>query len=130
MTNPQPPDLFSADCERVQDALFSLAEAEMNHEANRLSASELNEADRLFLEKHLLTCEACRMYRQDMQYMAQSLSGLEAVGIPAGLEDRIMANIAELADTEATRVFDEGRLWTHGRFDAVALNSARRLRPA
>lgn len=102
MTNPQPPDLFSADCERVQDALFSLADAEMNHEANRLSASELNEADRLFLEKHLLTCEACRMYRQDMQYMAQSLSGLEAVGVPAGLEDRIMANIAKLVGPDAS----------------------------
>ncbi|MCE3234674.1 MAG: hypothetical protein K0Q50_854 [Vampirovibrio sp.] len=105
MTNPQPPDLFSADCERVQDALFSLTDAEMiaemNIEADTLSASELNDADRLFLEKHLLTCEECRLYRQGLQHMTQSLSGLEAVGVPAGLEDRIMANIAELAGPEA-----------------------------
>lgn len=92
MNNPQPPDIFSADCERVQDTLFSLMESEPN------MPTELNAADQSFLDQHLLSCANCRMYRQSIQHLKQSLADLEPLEVPAGLEDRIIGEIAAIAE--------------------------------
>lgn len=93
MTNQQqPPEFLSADCERVQDALFSQMETDV--------PVALNPDAQAFLDAHLIHCQSCRLYRHSMQHLQLSLQELDMVEPPAGLEDRIMGKIAALPPTE------------------------------
>src|SRR5687767_8281428 len=91
MTNQQPPpDAFSMDCARAQDILFDLQEAQMEAGSGIIVTAE----DQSRLERHLADCAHCRSYRQTMTNLAQSVTQLEPVPVPAGLEDRIIAKIS------------------------------------
>ena len=92
MTNQQPPEFLSADCERVQDALFSQMETD--------APIALNPDAQAFLDAHLIHCQSCRLYRHSMQHLQLSLQELDMVEPPAGLEDRIMGKIAALQPVE------------------------------
>lgn len=84
MSNTQPPELVLSPCDRAQETIFSQIEAE-----------PVSLADQQFLESHLETCDDCQAYRQSMTHLSDSLDSLETVAVPVGLEDRIMARIAE-----------------------------------
>lgn len=83
MNNTQPPELVMPPCERAKDTIFSQLEAE-----------PVSLADRRFLETHLETCNDCRAYQQSLSHLSDSVSDLEEVPVPIGLESRIMARIA------------------------------------
>jgi anti-sigma factor RsiW len=93
MTNQQPPEPMTMDCARAQDLIFDALEAD---ETTPVPAEQ--EAS---LERHLADCDACLVYRHTLQNLSVSLSDalsdIEDVPVPAGLEDRIMANIAQNA---------------------------------
>ncbi len=94
MTNQQqPPEFLSADCERVQDALFSQMETDV--------PVALNPDAQAFLDAHLIHCQSCRLYRHSMQHLQLSLQELDMVETPVGLEARIMGKIAALPPVES-----------------------------
>lgn len=84
MTDLRPPEPDTTACDRAQEFIFSLMEAEA-----------VSETDQQWLEAHLERCSDCRAYRRTLGMLSVSIADIDEVSVPAGLEDRIMARIAE-----------------------------------
>jgi hypothetical protein len=103
MTTPvQPPKHPQLTCEQAQDVIFNLQE--------RQPVSDAMKGDLL---EHLAQCPACQAYQNDLACVSASMSALEAVDVPVGLAERIMAQIAEIETTAApaTLVSSQRFLW-------------------
>ena len=85
---PQPP---SALCEQTQEAIIALLDNEYVPEQQAL------------LAKHLPECPSCQAYQDSMQHLTLSLSQIDEVPVPEGLELRIMDRIAEESTQPGTR---------------------------
>lgn len=83
MSDTQPPELKLTPCDRAQETIFSVLEAE---------PVSIAEQDALTL--HLTQCQTCQVYRETMGNLSLSMMELEEVPVPIGLENRVMARIA------------------------------------
>jgi anti-sigma factor RsiW len=79
-------------CDEVQD----LASAWLDN--------ELSDARARALAEHETQCEACRAYVTDLRTLAEQMKRLGGEPVPAGLEDRIRATLAEAHDDGASVV--------------------------
>jgi hypothetical protein len=79
-------------CDEVQD----LASAWLDN--------ELSDARARVLAEHETQCEACRAYVTDLRTLAEQMKRLGGEPVPAGLEDRIRATLAEAHDDGASVV--------------------------
>lgn len=100
MNYSQPPELAFSPCERAQDTIFSLMEAE-----------PVSEAEQDFLILHLSDCENCRSYQESMGYLSASLTDLETVVVPAGLEERIMAQVQAEKPANVVPIRPQRSVW-------------------
>lgn len=100
MNYSQPPELVFSPCDRAQETIFTLMEAE-----------PVSEAEQDFLILHLSDCEQCRIYQESMGYLSASLTDLETVVVPAGLEERIMAKVQAEKPVSVTPIRPKRSVW-------------------
>jgi hypothetical protein len=84
MSDTQPFEMKLTPCDRAQESIFSLMEAE-----------PITIADQAALIDHLAQCHHCQAYQQAMGNLSLSILNLEEVSVPVALEERIMSRISQ-----------------------------------
>jgi hypothetical protein len=101
-------------CIKARDLMLSLMEVDSPLEAAAsgtmaIAPHGLTSAEQSFLNEHLFSCIACRVYQSDMQLLTESFDELDDVPVPDGLADCIMARIdfgAAASDATEAPVFE------------------------
>ncbi|WP_373533484.1 hypothetical protein [Vampirovibrio sp.] len=84
MSDTQPFKTELTPCDRTQETIFDLMEAE-----------PVSQAEQDALSAHLGQCASCQAYQETMNTLSLSIVDLEEVPVPVGLEARIMTRIAQ-----------------------------------
>ncbi len=86
----KPPEPATNFCDKARELAIAVLEGDA-----------LNELDSAFLDKHLEVCPDCQAYQHTMGNLLASFEEIPEALVPAGLSDRIMAQVAQIAETEA-----------------------------